>query len=142
VCLRRSPRYALRVHSLKARDQGQPREGLSHHQHGAHQRRQRSSAGHGMPRGPKLVQLTTRREGHAPISPLEEDRVLRLNGRGRRSPREPQEASLQRPHPGTPCRRGAPFTLCSHNHPGGQRRYRGREKGGTCLAGPKACVLC
>jgi hypothetical protein len=130
VCLRRPPRHALWVHSLGVRNQGQLGEGLDHHQHG-------------MPRGPEPLHLTTRREGPAPVSSLEEDRALRLDARGRRSPREPQEASLQRPYPGTPCRRGAPFTLRSRNHPSGKRRYRGREKGGgTCLAGPKACLLC
>jgi hypothetical protein len=42
-----------------------------------------------------------------------------------------------------PLPNGAPFTLHSCNHPGGQRLYRGREKGGwTCLAGLEACVLC
>jgi hypothetical protein len=70
-------------------------------------------------------------------------RLLRkTDARGQRSPREPQEVSFQCPHPSAPCRRGDPFTLRSRNHPGGQRRYRGREKGGrTCLAGPKVCVL-
>jgi hypothetical protein len=41
-----------------------------------------------------------------------------------------------------PMPKGAPLTLHSRNHPGGQRRYRSREKGGTtCLASSEACVL-
>jgi hypothetical protein len=42
----------------------------------------------------------------------------------------------------SPLPKGAPLTLRSRNHLGGQCRYHSREKGGgTCLAGLEACIL-
>jgi hypothetical protein len=75
--------------------------------------------GHGMSRGSEPLHLAPWRKRSASVPPLKEGRVLRLDPRGRGSPREPEGAPHERAHLGAPRCRRSPLDLRRCNHPGG-----------------------
>jgi hypothetical protein len=63
-----------------------------------------------MPCGPESLHLAPWQERATPVTTLMKDRALRLDPRGRRSPRELQEDPLQHTHLGAPTE-GEPLLL-------------------------------
>jgi hypothetical protein len=61
---------------------GQPGENHGHHQHGAYQRFERSTKGHGMPCGSEPLHLAPQRKRPTLVPPLKEGRALHLDPRG------------------------------------------------------------
>jgi hypothetical protein len=67
------------VHRLRAGHRGHPGENRGHQQHGAYQRFERSTKGHGMPCGSERLHLAPRRKRPALVPPLKEGRALHLD---------------------------------------------------------------
>jgi hypothetical protein len=108
VCLWSPPRHAPGVHRLRAGHRGQPGENHGHHQHGAYQRFERSTKGHGMPYGSEPLHLAPRRKRLTLVPPLKECRALHLDPRGRGSPQKLKGAPYKRAHLGAPPLREKP----------------------------------
>jgi hypothetical protein len=119
-----------------------PEKIAAHHQHGAYQRFERSTKGHGMPCGFEPLHLTPRRERITLVLPLKEGRALHLDPRGRGSPRKLKGTPYKCAHLGVPRFGRSPLDLRSCNHSGGQHRDRSREtRRRACIARPEAGLL-
>jgi hypothetical protein len=70
-----------------------------------------------MPCGSEPFHLTPRQKRPTSVPPLEEDRALYLDPRGRGSPREPKGAPHKRAHLGAPRCRRSPLDLRRHALP-------------------------